>query len=134
MTMDEPTTVGLTQLGHERLKQLKSSGYFAEMTDAYRFAIALALAHGGIAEPAARGTIFNVGSLDPDRSIYQAISALAPEKGEPIYKLAERLAEWGLTEMCRQMEQGTLSIATLLSEAAALNEGGPSDTGSDSVG
>lgn len=132
--MDEPTTVGLTAAGHERLQQLKSSGHFAEMADAYRFAIALALAHGAIAESATRGTIFNVGSLDPDRSIYQAIAALSLEKGEPIYRLAERLAEWGVSEMWRQMEQGTLSTATLLREAAALNASDASVAKSDRIG
>lgn len=128
--MEEPTTVGLSQAGHERLKELKSNGYFDEMADAYRFAIALALAHGAIAEPAARGTIFNVGSLDPDRTIYQAISALALEKGEPIYKLAERLAEWGVAEMARQMDQGSLSMGKLLSEAAGLSKSDTTNSGS----
>lgn len=121
--MDEPTTVGLTPVGHDRLKQLKENGYFGDMADAYRFAIALALAHGAISEPATRGTIFNVGTLDPDRSLYQSISALAPEKGEAIYKLAERLAEWGVTEMFQQMERGDLSTAKLLTDAAALTSG-----------
>jgi Arc/MetJ-type ribon-helix-helix transcriptional regulator len=115
--MDEPTTVGLTRHGHERLQQLKAAGFFADMADAYRFAIALGLAHGSMAGPATRETIFNVGTLDLDRSIHHAISALMTHETEAIYKLAERLAEWGVDEMCQQMERGELSLARLLKEA-----------------
>ena len=115
--MEEPTTVGLTHHGHERLQQLKAAGYFADMADAYRFAIALGLAHGSMGDPATRETIFNVGTLDPDRSIHHAISALMPCEGEAIYKLAERLAEWGVDEMCQQMERGELSLSRFLKEA-----------------
>ena len=118
--MDEPTTVGLTPHGHVRLQQLKEAGYFADMADAYRFAIGLGLAHGSMADPATRGTIFNVGTLDPDGSIHHAISALMPREGEAIYKLAERLAEWGVEEMSQQMERGELSLFRMLKEAEEL--------------
>ncbi len=123
--MDEPTTVGLTHHGHERLKQLKAAGYFADMTDAYRFAIALGLAHGSMSDPATRETIFNVGTLDPDRSIHHAISALMPHQTEAIYKLAERLAEWGVDEMFQQMERGELSLSRLLKEAEDVGAATP---------
>jgi Arc/MetJ-type ribon-helix-helix transcriptional regulator len=123
--MDEPTTVGLTRHGHERLQQLKTAGYFADMADAYRFAIALGLAHGSIAEPATRETIFNVGTLDPDRSIHHSISALMPREGEAVYKLAERLAEWGIDEMFQQMERGELSLSRLLREAEEVGSAAP---------
>lgn len=77
--MEEPTTIGLTEESHGILKRLKDEGHFAEMADAYRFAIALALSLGQ--EPplvgGSRQTIFNVGTLDPDRALYYAVKILA---------------------------------------------------------
>ena len=69
----EPTTIGLSDKTHASLKRLaedKRNGHFAEMADAYRFGIGLALAHGvvpGELQPP-RTTIFNVGTLDPDKA------------------------------------------------------------------
>lgn len=119
--MDEPTTVGLSSEGHDRLRRLKEDGYFAEMTDAYRFAVALALAHG--AAPAAvgsRGTIFNVGTLDPDKQVYNAIKSLYQVIDEPVYSIAERLAEWGVAELYRMAEVGQLSFTQILQEVEDL--------------
>jgi hypothetical protein len=119
--MVEPTTVGLTNDGHDKLRRLKEDGHFAEMTDGYRFAIALALAHGAV--PAAAGqrtTIVNVGTLDPDKQIYTVIKALYEPLDEPVYSIAERLAEWGVIELSRMAETGTLSFARILEEAGAL--------------
>ena|SRR5258708_2849969 len=123
--MEEPTTVGLTAEGHDNLKRLKEHGYFAEMQDAYRFAIALGLAHNA-RHPGSgtRGTIFNVGTLDPDRSIYNAIKALGGNGEAPIYALAEEYAEWGVAEMIRSADKGSLSLAALLEEAAEMTSSG----------
>ncbi len=119
----EPITIGLSHSAHGKLQRLKEDRYFAEMADGYRFAIALALAHG-ISAPKISGnriTIFNVGSLDPDRSIYFAVSALRDEEDEPVYRTAERLAEWGVEELFRRVQdEGRLSIAEILSEAESL--------------
>ena len=73
--MEEPTTVGLSAQGHDGLKRLKEHEYFNEMADAYRFAIALGIAHD-LRSPGAgpRTTIFNVGTLDPDRAIFNTES------------------------------------------------------------
>jgi hypothetical protein len=125
LPMIEPTTVGLTPGTHDKLRRLKEEGYFPEMTDAYRFAIALALAHGvSPTLTGARGTIFNVGTLDPDKLIYSAIKSTSGPLAEPIYSLAERLAEWGVVEMSRMAELGQLSITKLLQEASSLGPPG----------
>jgi Arc/MetJ-type ribon-helix-helix transcriptional regulator len=115
----EPTTVGLSKEGHEKLQRLKEDGYFGEMADAYRFAVALALANGIETGPSAnvqRATIFNVGTLDPDRALSCAVQALMQISDEPVYKVVERLADWGVDEMWSQREAGTLSISSLLGE------------------
>jgi hypothetical protein len=116
--MEEPTTVGLSAAGHDGLARLKEDGYFAEMQDAYRFAIALGLAHGRESSGSGkRATIFNVGTLDGDRSLYNAVKALAGSSEEPIYTLAERYAEWGVAEMIAELDRGKLSLSKMLAEA-----------------
>lgn len=117
--MREPTTIGLTNFTHKKLQRLKEEGYFAEMQDAYKFAIALALAYGQIAgQPKdSRQTIFNVGTLDPDKSLFDSVRALATVPDEPVYKTAERLAEWGVEEIDKEVRDGTTSIGELLLKA-----------------
>ena len=119
---NEPTTIGLSDGAHSKLQQLKEENYFAEMADGYRFAIALALAHGASAPAVTggRGTIFNVGTLDPDRGIYAAVSALRETVDEPVYRTAARLAEWGVEELYRRTRDGRFSFADILSEAESL--------------
>lgn len=117
---DEPVTIGLSNSAHGKLQRLKENAHFAELMDGYRLAIGLALAYGVDPSPLAnRNTIFNVGSLDPDRSIYHAVQALRSRQTEPVYRTAERLAEWGVEEMYRQVETGMFSVVDLLREAEA---------------
>ncbi|MER2552606.1 MAG: hypothetical protein ABTQ28_04995 [Thauera sp.] len=122
----EPTMIGLSEKAHPLLRRLKEDGHFAEMADAYRFGIALALAHGVIPdEPAApRATIFSVATVDPDREIATAIRTIIDTEGLPVYRWAERLAEWGVAELARRAEDGDVDVAALLEEAAALSEQG----------
>lgn len=120
---DEPIQVGLSKEGHEKLLRLKEDGHFAEMADAYRFAIALAIAHGVSPDDKALRsgpTILNTGSLDPDRNLYTVIKALFSPVSEPVYKLAEKLAEWGVHELYRLSESGVIPIADLIDEANRL--------------
>ena len=114
----EPITIGLGERAHTALKNLKEQSYFAEMADGYRFAVALALAHGAAAPKigAGRTTFLNVGSLDPERSIYDAVRALRDETDEPVYTTAERLAEWGVMEIAKRLEAGDFSVVEILEE------------------
>lgn len=120
-TESEPTTIGLSESAKLKLQRLKEDGHFDEMADGYRFAIALALAHGGITDAlSSRQTIYNVGTLDPDHSIHLAVSILREPSDEPVYRTAERLAEWGVEELFRRSESGQLSFAEILDEAENL--------------
>ena len=118
----EPTTIGLSDETHALLKRLaedKRNGHFAEMADAYRFAIGLALALGVIPGEIqkSRTTIFNVGTLDPDKQIYNAIRLLMNTGDVPVYRWAERLAEWGVVELASRAEAGTLDVGEILSQS-----------------
>jgi hypothetical protein len=120
-TINEPTMIGLSERTHPLLKRLKEDGHFAEMADAYRFGIALALAHGvEPEEPSPRITIFSVATIDPDREIAVAIKALTNPQGVSIYKQVERYAEWGVKELAKRAEDGDIDFASILKEAEKL--------------
>jgi hypothetical protein len=108
-------TLGLTDKTHALLQSLKQDGVFNEMADGYRFAIALAIAHGQIApkQRESRTTVLNVGSLDPDGSIRSIIIELYPDEKTTPYAIAERLAEWGMAELARLHESGPLRFSEI---------------------
>lgn len=124
-TNPEPSTIGLSEKAHVLLKRLKEDGHFAEMTDAYRFAIALALAHGVIPKepPTPRTTIFSVSTIDQSGEIASAVRMLSDTQGFPVYRWVERLAEWGVNELAQRAESGEIDLGALLSETDDAHEG-----------
>jgi hypothetical protein len=98
---------------------MKEDGYFAEMADGYRIGISIALSRGvrdhEVATP--RKTVFSTATIDPDHEIAATIRALYDVDGEPIYKVAERLADWGVLEIARQFEGGVIDITALIQQA-----------------
>jgi len=120
MSIAEPTTIGLSESAHEKLKRLQEEQHFRELLDGYRFAIGLALAQK--VEPPEvqkRTTIFNVGTVDPDQSLKRSIEALMGDRvrDASIYKMAERLAEWGVNELASQAKAGSIDFIGLLEQA-----------------
>ena len=120
MSITEPTTIGLSESAHEKLKWLQEGEHFRDLLDGYRFAIGLALAQG--VEPPEvqkRTTIFNVGSFDPDQSMKRSIEAVMGDglQKTPAYRMAERLAEWGVNELASQAKSGSIDFVRLLEEA-----------------
>ena len=120
MKTKEPTTIGLSQSAHNKLKWLKEEKYFRDLLDGYRFAIGLALAQGiDPPEVEKTGTIFNIGTVDPDQSLKQCIQIVMGDRiqGIPIYKMAERLAEWGVNELESQARSRGIDFIALLDQA-----------------
>lgn len=115
-TESEPTTIGLSEKTHALLKRLKEDEHFSEMVDAYRFGIALAIAHGVVPDepPAPRTTIFSVVTVDPERELQTAIRAFYDTSSIPVYKWAERLAEWGVSELWHRASSGDLDLDQIL--------------------
>jgi hypothetical protein len=102
-------TLGLSEETHAKLVQLKEQGHFAEMRDAYRLAIAVAM-RDGLIDPKEnrRGkTYLNAGSLDPDGLLRDAIHEALPNEGSP-YEVAERLGEAGVKALWEAVERGGL--------------------------
>ena len=123
MSIEEPTTIGLSEGAHNELTWLKEEKHFRELRDGYRFAIGLALAQG--VEPPEvqkQKTIFNVGTIDPDQSLKRSIEALMGDRvlDMPIYKMAERLAEWGVNELAIQAKSGSIDFVGLLNQAGKM--------------
>lgn len=121
MIQPELVTVGLSQTGSQKLDDLKESGVFAEKMDGYRFAVALALAQGGIApDLVGRSTFLNIGSLDPDQTLRRAVETLMPNELNQTtpYRLIERLADWGLNELHAQAKSGGIDFVGLFDQVA----------------
>ncbi len=122
MPSENETTVGFTAESHEILKQLKQEGVFNEMVDGYRFGIALAIAYGNIApEDIKTNTFLNIGSLDPDDKLKKVIIEFFPEAAEKPYSYAERLAEWGVSEMGKLKASGELKFSEIFEKIQKLD-------------
>ena len=121
MTIADLINVGLSDAGNDKLDFLKEQGYFAEKIDAYRFAVGLALAQGAIPpEISKRVTFLNVGSLDPDQTLRQAVEALMPHQAAEttVYRLIERLADWGVNELHSQATRGDIDFTAIFDQLA----------------
>ena len=116
MSVTEPTMIGLSEKAHALLTQMKEDNFLAEMADGYRLGIGLALAQG-IIEPddvPQRRTVFSVATIDPDQEIAAAIRALIDLKGGSVYRMAERLADWGVIELAKRFDGSPIDIGTLV--------------------
>jgi hypothetical protein len=117
MTDSEVTTVGLSEEADDLLDQLKELEIFAEKLDGYRFAISFAVASGVLpSEIGKRKTLFNVGSLDPGQLIRTSIEAVYPDEiaSASVYRVAERLADWGVRELHALASNGQLDFVKIL--------------------
>lgn len=122
MSTSDLINVGLSEAADDKLDELKEMGIFADKIDGYRFGVSLAVAQGVIpGELVKRKNLFNVGSLDPDQSLRKAVEALMPRALEEttVYRLIERLADWGVTELHSQAKSGEIDFSGLLDQAGA---------------
>lgn len=116
MRQPEPTQIGLSEKSHSLLKRLKEDGYFSEMVDAYRFGIAYGLSKciEPPEVPSPRVTVFGVTTVDPEGSLAIAIRTLSNDQETPVYKIAERLADWGVNELSEMSRNGSLDVAQIV--------------------
>jgi len=116
--MEEPKTIGLTPSTKVKLERLKTEGYFKEMQDAYKYAVGLALACGGISDPLRNSvTIYGTGDIDQDRALYDTVKILRSDMNivsEPVYKTIERLAEWGVNELSGMADAGSIDFMSII--------------------
>lgn len=114
--MNEPAQIGLNEGVHTKLDRLVEQGHFEEMRDGYRFAVSYALAMGVDPEKldGTRKTVFSISTLDPNGHLKVAVDALSPNENEPTYRIVERLADWGISEIARLIEDEYVGVADIL--------------------
>jgi hypothetical protein len=105
---------------------LKEDGHFREMADAYRFGIGLALAQGVTPKEISSRTVFSVATIDPEQELKTAILAVFGDQlsGVPIYKMAERLADWGINELSALAAKGDIDVVKLFDQIEAVKADG----------
>lgn len=122
MSGSDLINVGLSESADDKLTELKELGVFADKIDGYRFGVALAVAQGAVpGELVKRTNLFNIGSLDPDQTLRKAVESLMSSALEDttVYRLIERLADWGVSELHAQAKAGEIDFVTLLGEVGA---------------
>lgn len=122
--MSEPTMIGLSDEAHRQLRRLKEDGHFREMVDAYRFGIGLALAEGVIPPEISGTTVFSVATLDPNQTMKTAISTIMGDTvdGIPVYRMAERLADWGVRELHKHAERGEIDVVAIFDSIGGVTK------------
>lgn len=116
--MEELNQVGIGERADLVLSRLVEDGYFNMQIEAYQFCVAFALAHGKFPSELSdtRKNKFSVSTLDPSKDLYAAIKALAPEGETTPYRWAERLADWGATEIGGLLKEDKFKLAAILKE------------------
>lgn len=120
MSTNDLINVGLSESVDDKLAELKEMGIFADKIDGYRFGVSLAIAHGTVpGDLIKRVNLYNVGSLDPEQSLRRSVEALMPAAlaDTTAYRLIERLADWGITELYAQAKAGEIDFVALLDQA-----------------
>lgn len=92
------------------MKHLVSkSGMFQELRDVWRLGAAIGIASGKTHEESNRGTFQNINSLDPEEVFSSVMIGRYPDMTpeQRLKKLVDH-AEWGIREINRKYENGTL--------------------------
>lgn len=102
-------TLPASKRAKKEMKQLVSKGLFGEQRDVWRLGAALGIASGQTTKGTNRDTFQNVNSLDSD-GIFAAIMVGLHPKMDPEERAKTLVnhAEWGIGEIFRKSEIGTL--------------------------
>lgn len=120
--------IGLSPEGERDLAAVMGTGWFAAAQDAYRMAIAAALAADVIAsQDQVKGTEtkYNfIGGIDDDGKIRALISTFRPDDAKMPARTAERLAHAGLRILAEKLtkEDALLSVSIGYHEEAVGQE------------
>lgn len=114
--------VGLSIDGNDHIEHLtKVHKWFETGIDAYRVAVAVAIARGmqesDLKMPKQRTTKYGVGSIDESGKLREMIVTLRPELSDRPYAHSEWLAEIGLSIIRNELEEGKY-LSEIISEGA----------------
>lgn len=115
---DQPdkTTVGVTPQGASALERLMATSWFTEEIDAFRLAIACAIAKNLVVSESLSGvqTKFNVGTLNRDDQVRSLVRDFSSEAGERPFAHAEKLADAGLKYLVERLVDREEMLSTVL--------------------
>jgi hypothetical protein len=106
--------IGASEEAKTCMRQLYQKGIFREQRDVWMLGAALGIASGRTHEGENRDTFQNINSLDPEGVFAALMVGQYPElkPDERLKRLVDH-AEWGIREIFRKHEKGTLDWATL---------------------
>lgn len=118
----DKSQVGLSIDGNDHIEHLtKVHKWFEAGIDAYRVAVAVAIARGmqesDLKMPKQRTTKYGVGSIDESGKLREMIVTLRPELSDRPYAHSEWLAEIGLSIIRNELEEGKY-LSEIISEGA----------------
>ena len=110
----EARTIPASNEAKKIMKKLVSKDLFAEQRDVWTMGASLGIALGESLQEGKRGTFENINSLDPDGVFAATMTGLYPDSKpeERLKKLAD-FAEWGIREIGRKEENGTLDFSEI---------------------
>jgi|APSaa5957512535_1039671.scaffolds.fasta_scaffold283325_1 hypothetical protein len=119
--VDEPKTLGTTDVGKARIKKLVEGKVFHSEMHAFQFAVSLALSRRGISDKlSGLNTTWHSGASGV-LELYELTKNLRDQAfdSEPVLKTVERLAEWGL-ESLEEMhdEKGLIDFNEILEKGS----------------
>jgi hypothetical protein len=125
MPEEESITIRATEESKQILKRLEDEGYFNQMLDGYRFAIAFAIAKGKLAPEGLpkMSTYINIGTLDKDGILRSLIHEIYPDSINKVFSYIERLAEAGIKEMGRLLDNDELRFGEICDDICLAPNG-----------
>ena len=110
----EARTIPASNETKKIMKRLVSKDLFAEQRDVWTLGASLGIALGESLPEGKRGTFENINSLDPDGVFAAMMTGLYPDlKPEVRLKKLTDFAEWGIRELGRKEENGTLDLSEI---------------------
>jgi hypothetical protein len=104
-------TLGATKTAKKMMKQLETKGLFEEQRFCWMIGAALGIKNRKVFEEEKRETFQNINSLDPEEIFASVMLGLyfnlTPE--ERVKKIIDH-AEWGIRELHRKEQNGTLDF------------------------
>lgn len=113
-TFGDARTIPASDQAKTCMKQLVASGIFREQRDVWRLGVAVGIAMGQTLEPRDMGTFQNINSLDTDEIFAAVMTGLYPDlSADELLKKLVSHAEWGIREIYRKHQNGTLDWGTI---------------------
>jgi hypothetical protein len=117
-TFGKAVTVPASDVAKKIMKTLVTRNQFAEQRDVWTLGAALGISRGETFEESKRETYQNINTLDPERVFAAIMIGLNPDlTPEERFKKLVNHAEWGIREIWRKEENGTLDFSVMCQSA-----------------